>query len=243
MDWATLYCPNRHCRCYGLPFGQGMLVKNGSSHGAKQALCRACGRRVSLTEGTAYFQLESEPRVFEVAVRALAEGASIRSTARIVQVDKDTVCAWLQRAGVQSRLVMLYLWQNLHVTECQLDELWSFVHTKEQNLLNATLWSETYGDAWVWLAFAPCWRLVLAFVVGKRSQAEANLLLERVVHVTDDHIPFFTSDQLPAYETALLRAYGGQTTHSAAELALRPGGQAARTRPGCRGQPQAGLWQ
>lgn len=208
MDWATLYCPNRHCRCYGVPFEQGMLVKNGSSHGAKQALCRACGRRVSLTEGTAYFQLESAPHVFELAVRALAEGTSIRSTARIVQVDKDTVCAWLHRAGAHCRLVMLYLWQRLHVTECQLDELWSFVHTKEQNLLNAMVWSETYGDAWVWVAFAPCWRLVLAFVVGKRTQAEANLLLERVVHVTDDHIPFFTSDQLPAYEAALLHSYG-----------------------------------
>lgn len=109
-------------------------------------------------------------------------------------VDKDTVCAWLQRAGGHSRLLMLYLWRQLHVTECQLDELWSFVHTKEQHLLQATEWSESYGDAWVWVAFAPCWRLVVAFVVGKRTQAEANLLLQRVVHVTDAHGPFFTSD-------------------------------------------------
>lgn len=208
MDWATLYCPNRRCRCYGLPFAQGRLVKNGSSHGAKQALCRACGGRVSLTEGTAYFNLETDPSVFELAVRALAEGMSMRSTARVVQVDKDTVCAWLKRAGAHARLVMLYLWQHLHVTECQLDELWSFVHTKEQHLARAITWSETYGDAWVWIAFAPCWRLVLAFVVGKRTQTEANLLLERVAHVTDSHIPWFTSDQLPAYATALLHTYG-----------------------------------
>lgn len=208
MDWTTLYCPNRDCDYYGIPFPQGMLVRNGSSHGAKQGLCRACGRRVSLTEGTAYFNLETDWRVFELAVRALAEGMSIRSTARVVEVDKDTVCAWLNRAGSHARLVMLYLWRHLHVKECQLDELWSFVHTKEQHLLNAIHWSETYGDAWIWVAFAPCWRLVLAFVVGKRTQAEANLLLERVVHVTDDHIPWFTSDQLPAYATALLHAYG-----------------------------------
>ena len=32
---------------------------------------------------------------------------------------------------------------------------------------------------------------------GKRTQDNANLLLDRVYHVTDDHIPFFTSDQLP----------------------------------------------
>ena len=63
-------------------------------------------------------------------LRALAEGNSIRATARIVQVDKDAMCPWLDRAAQHCRLVMLYLWRNLHVIVCQLDELWSFVHTK-----------------------------------------------------------------------------------------------------------------
>jgi IS1 family transposase len=60
----------------------------------------------------------------------------------------------------------------------------------------------------VWIAFAPVWRLVLAFVIGKRDQANADLLLARVAHVTDDHLPFFTSDQLPQYKHAVLTAYG-----------------------------------
>ena len=208
MDWETLYCPNRACRCYGKPFRQGLLVKNGATRGQKQALCRACGRSVALNYGTAYFELDSDPAIFEMTVRALAEGVSLRSVARIIQIDKDTACAWLHRAAQHCRLLMLHLWHNLPVRECQLDELWSFVHTKEQNLQAAKLFCETYGDAWVWIAFAPVWRLVLAFVVGKRTQQSANLLLERVVHVSDDHIPFFTSDQLAEYRTALLHAYG-----------------------------------
>ena len=75
-------------------------------------------------------------------------------------------------------------------------------------VITAQTFCETYGDAWVWVAFAPVWRLVLAFVIGKRDQHTANLLLERVVFVTDEHIPFFTSDQLPEYRTALLHTYG-----------------------------------
>ena len=120
-----------------------------------------------------------------MAVRALAEGNSIRATARIVQVDKDAVCTWLDRAAQHCRLVMLYLWRDLHVMECQLDELWSFVHTKQHHLPFARLSDETYGDAWVWVGFAPVWRLVVAFVIGKRTQQSADLLLERVLHVTD----------------------------------------------------------
>ena len=208
MDWKTLYCPNHQCRCHGIPFYQSVLVKNGTSHGQPQALCKACGSSVSIRNGTAYYQLDADPIIFEAGVRALAEGNSLRATGRIVQVDKDTACDWLNRAGQHCRLVMLYFWRDLHVTECQLDELWSFVHTKQEHLPCANLDDETYGDAWVWIAFAPAWHLVLAFVIGKRSQESADLLLDQVAFVTDDHIPFFTSDQLAEYPMALLHTYG-----------------------------------
>ena len=208
MNWETLYCPNQFCRYYGAPFQQSLLVKNGSSHGQKQALCRACGQSVSIRFGTAYCDLNADTAICDTAIRALAEGNSLRSAARIVQIDKDTACAWLDRAARHCRLIMLSLWRNLHVTECQLDELWSFIHTKEQHLEAAKVWCATYGDAWVWIAFAPLWRVILAFVIGKRTQVEANLLLEHLKHVTTADIPFFTSDQLPEYRTALLQVYG-----------------------------------
>jgi IS1 family transposase len=88
---------------------------------------------------------------------------------------------------------MLSLWRNLHVIECQLDELWSFVHTKEHHLPFARLYAETYGDAWVWVAFAPVWRLVVAFVIGKRTQQSADLLLDRVLYVTDGIVKLLTT--------------------------------------------------
>lgn len=103
MSWETLYCPNRSCCCYGMPFAKGRLVRNGSSHGTKQALCQACGRRIALSYGTAYYGLESPPMIFETAVRALAEGNSIQSTARIVQVDKDTSDPTVSKKGIFSR--------------------------------------------------------------------------------------------------------------------------------------------
>jgi hypothetical protein len=62
---------------------------------------------------------------------AIQEGNSLRGTGRIVDVDKDTVCAWLERAGRPCRAVTSYLFDTLHITECQVDELWSFVRKKE----------------------------------------------------------------------------------------------------------------
>jgi hypothetical protein len=129
-----------------------------------------------LRYGTAYFALDADSSIFELAFRALAEGNSIRGTARIVEIDPETCRDWLERYAHHCRLVMLYLWRELHLEECQLDELWSFVHTKEANLAAAKRICQTYGDAWVWIAFAPPWRMVIAFVVGKRTQENANLL-------------------------------------------------------------------
>src|SRR5262249_10157590 len=135
------------------------------------------------TNTIGYYRLKADQALFEMAVRALAEGNALRATARIVQVDKDTIGAWLDRVARHCRLVMLSLGHHLHVRECQLDELWSFGHTKEAHLPGAKVYCATYGDAWVWVAFAPVWRLVLAFVMGKRDQASADVLLARVAHV------------------------------------------------------------
>ena len=209
MDWETLYCPNSRCEHYGKPFKIAWLVRNGSSRSEPQARCQVCGSSVTLSYGTAYYGLGTDPLIFETALRALAEGNSLRATARIVEVDKELVRGWLDRAARQCRAVMLYLWRDLPATECQLDELWSFVHTKQDNLPGAQHYLDSHGDTRVWLAFAPVWRLVLGFVVGKRDQASANRLLGQVAHVTDAHIlPLFTSDQWPAYPHALLTAYG-----------------------------------
>jgi len=100
---------------------------------------------------------------------------------RILQDNKDAVSDWLDRGATpQCRLSVLYLWDQLHVTDCQLNELWSFVHPKEDLFLMVQIDRETDGDAWIWVVFFPVWRLILVFGVSKRSQDSADLLVDRV---------------------------------------------------------------
>jgi hypothetical protein len=67
---------------------------------------------------------------------------------------------------------------------------------------------------------------VAAFVVGKRDQEHANILLKRLHAVSCGYIPFFTSDQLPHYAHALLQVYG------ILEVILRiPGKRGAKPTP------------
>lgn len=65
-----------------------------------------------------------------------------------------------------------------------------------------------HGDAWVWCAFDSINKLLPVFVVGKRTMKNTKKLLNELDKVTDETIPFFTSDELRHYERALLETYG-----------------------------------
>jgi len=208
MEFTTCYCPHPQCTHYGKRGFNAHLIRCGADRGIPRLLCTKCQGTFSVRQGTAYFGVRAEEPNYTIAMRALAEGNSLRGTGRIVDVDKDTVCSWLDRAGRHCRIVTTWLFDTLHITECQVDELWSFVRKKEAHLTVAEKVLALYGDAWVWMAFAPVWRLVAAFVVGKRDQESANMLLERLQAVSCGYIPFFTSDQLPHYAQALLHVYG-----------------------------------
>ena len=190
MACTTCYCPHPPCTPYG-PRGFGThLVHCGADRGMPRLLCTMCKGTFSVRQGTAYFGVRAEAPNDTIAMRALAEGNALRGTGRIVDVDKDTVCAWVDRAGRHCRAVTPYLCDTLPITECQVDALWSFVRKKEAHLTVAEKVLALYGEAWVWIAFAPAWRLVAALVVGKRDQAHANVLLERVQAVSGGSIPF-----------------------------------------------------
>jgi IS1 family transposase len=158
--------------------------------------------------GTAYADIRLDEASYRFGTKLLAEGLAIRATARILEVDKDTVCGWLPGLGEHCAHVMDYHFRNLHLTECQLDELWAFIYKKEEHLDPIEQMAGVYGDAWIWVAFTPVWKLVPAWVVGKRTLENAKLLVKRLHSTTDGYIPLFTSDDLPHYANALLDEYG-----------------------------------
>src|SRR5215831_13253153 len=117
----------------------------------------------------------------------------------------EPVVPWYRRVqappmrvfGQHCQGVMHYFFRHLHLRECQLDELWTFVAKKEAHLTPLEKLATIYGDAWVWIAFSAVDKLVPAWVVGKRTLRDARRLVLRLQAATDGHIPFFTSDALP----------------------------------------------
>ncbi len=208
MDWSTCFCRNRHCCRYGLTGSSARLQFAGWHRGARRLLYLECRHWISTRTGTAYAGIRTLEPTFRNGIRQLAEGASIRTVARNMECDKDTVSHWLPRVGRHCLRLIDYFFRDLHLTECQLDELWTFVYKKEEHLTAFEKLARRYGDTWIWTAFDPVHKLVPTWRVGKRTLTDAKLFIKALKSRLDSHLPFFTSDDLLHYANALLDVYG-----------------------------------
>ena len=145
---------------------------------------------------------------FDTIARSLTECVGVRATARIQEVNPKTVLRVLDRAAEHAVKVSSHLLKGIKVSECQLDEMWSFIGKKEYNLDPIEKLAGILGDAWIWIAFDSLHKIVLAHVVGKRTEPHAVCLLGQVKQVTAGMPTLFSSDQLDQYKNALLKVYG-----------------------------------
>jgi IS1 family transposase len=79
------------------------------------------------------------------------------------------------------------------------------------------------------IAFDPVNKVVVAFVVGKRNQKDADLLVRTVKEKTTSNIPHFTSDELDLYEKAILKVYG--TRKGIRQIEVTPGKKSPKRLP------------
>jgi len=97
--------------------------------------------------------------------------------------------------------------------EVQFDEKWSFVGKKQARCDPDDPADDHRGDWWDHVAYDPESRLVLAVVPGARDVRSVEEVVEQFKRRTGGRVPeLVTSDEYPAYEAALLQAYGQPVT-------------------------------
>ena len=136
IDTSMYFCPYPDCSNHGKVGPDNQIIGAGR-YGKNQTQllkCKDCARTFSARRGTPLFNLKADEEIFYRTIGCLVEGNSIRATARIMGLDKDTVCRWLDRASKHVEAVSHHLMVNLHFEEVQLDEFWSFVKKKKQTV-------------------------------------------------------------------------------------------------------------
>ena len=97
--------------------------------------------------------------------------------------------------------------------QVQFDEKWAFVAKKEKNCDRSDPADDHKGDYWDHVAFDPEHRLVVAVVPGARDVEGTEALVGEARRRTGGRVMrLMTSDAYPAYESAILHAYGEEVT-------------------------------
>ena len=66
------------------------------------------------------------------ALKVMAEGLGIRSTARALDLDANTVQDWLKQGAKHMEAVSDYLMRELNLSQVQVDELWALLGERDE---------------------------------------------------------------------------------------------------------------
>src|SRR3989449_2232223 len=212
VDTAHHFCPNPDCAYRGW-VGRGNLRANGHPNGGcwRQLLCIVCRGYFLETLGTLFHGKRTSVELIVRVIACLAEGLGIRGTARVFEVDPDTVLAWLVEAAEQLHAFSRHVLHDVHVRQVQLDELFALLSAVQDGEVSKAEAIERLerSPQWVWVAMDPESKLVLALDVGNRTLAMAQRFVHQVAQVlAHDCAPLFLTDGFREYMTALLAHYG-----------------------------------
>ena len=151
MQTKEITCP----RC-----SRGNVIKHGISAAGKQRYrCRRCGRQFIID----YTRRGHDPAVRRLVVPLSLNGCGIRDIARVLYLSTNTVLKLLRRHAAHVHKPRL----PPHITELEIDEMWSFIGQKE-------------NQAWLWYAFEPRSKLIVAWLIGERTDRSCRLLLKQL---------------------------------------------------------------
>ncbi len=146
-------------------------------------------------------------------VSALVEGCSIRSTVRMTGVAKNTVTKLLVDMGQVCSDFQDRTLRNLTCQRLQLDEIWSFCHSKAKNVPEEKKNTFGYGDVWTWVAIDADTKLVPSWLVAGRDAGSAGAFVDDLASRLTSRVQL-TSDGHKAYLEAIDSAFGGQVDYA-----------------------------
>ena len=160
------------------------LRANGHPNGGpwRQFYCRSCHGYFLETHGTIFHGKRLSVELIVHVLACLAEGLGIRATARVFEVDPNTVLQWLVEAAEQLHAFSRYILCDLHINQVQLDELYAVLRAVKKGALRAdeAIQHLERSQHWVWTAMEPASKLLLAIAVGPRMLAMAQGIVHQV---------------------------------------------------------------
>ena len=206
------FCPHTACDYRGW-LGLNNLRANGHPSGGpwRQLHCTSCDGYFPEHHGTIFHGKQAAVELIVRVLACLAEGLGIRATARVFEVDANTVLHWLVEAAEQLMAFSAYFLCDLHVKQLQLDELYAVLRDLKAGAINEdeAIQRLERSPYWVWTAMDPNSKLLLVIDVGTRTLEMAQRVVHQVVQrLAPGCVPLCLTDGLKDYGTAFIAHFG-----------------------------------
>lgn len=146
-------------------------------------------------------------------VSALVEGNSIRATARMVGVSKDTVMKLVGDLGSACAAYQFDALRDLSCKRIQVDEIWSFVYAKAKNVPQERAGQFGVGDVWTFTAIDADSKLCISWMLGARDTGTATEFMQDVAGRLSNRVQI-TTDGHRMYLQAVEDAFGSSVDYA-----------------------------
>jgi len=162
----TLACVNERCEAYGQVGRSNLTIRKVYGKDQIRYLrCRCCGAEFSERKHTALWNTKvSEAKAVSVAEH-LAEGCSLKATARLAKVHPSVVTRLNRKVGSHAQAFHAERVQGLEVVALEADERHGYAHDQSQ-------------PQWEAEVIDPVSKFVVSHVQGQRDEALIRRLLE-----------------------------------------------------------------
>lgn len=170
---------------------------------ARQEICGGLGGLTLLDQLTRFNGMNRLTDARRAAViRALVEGNSVRSTARLTGTAKATVLKLLVEVGEFCSIYQDHALRNLKCQRIEADELWAYCNAKQKNATKPG-----QGDLWTYTALDADSKLMVSWLVGSRNSENTHAFMVDVAARLGNRVQL-TTDGLSWYVAAVERAFG-----------------------------------
>src|SRR5438105_11927957 len=92
--------------------------------------CRTCKTYFGETQGTPMYGLKTPAAEVAQALLILMRRGSLRGAEEVTGHKYETISGWLKRAASHAAAITQVLASDLHLSQVEIDEFWSFVQKK-----------------------------------------------------------------------------------------------------------------
>jgi transposase-like protein len=135
MKTAGQWCDSAFCPDGGKIGANNIKIH---SYAERRLRCTTCQRTFSADKGTFFETLRTPRPILLDVIGMLVERNSLRAVSRIKHCKTDAALHWLDLAGQHGAAVHRHLVRDVHPTQVQVDELWSFVKKNKSTCNQAT---------------------------------------------------------------------------------------------------------